>query len=107
MYVAAWLDNYDEEFGVYKAFESKAECESYLVAMVMFRAENLSVPVVDLTRTVRGKDGKPHHPKLRMDGVLDLITRTGMFELALRMDDDGLTAVDKVTVAVREAEYAE
>lgn len=104
--MAAWLDNYDEEFGAYRVFESKSACESYLAAVVMFRARNLSVPVFDLTRTVKGKDGKPHHPKLHMDGVLERITRTGMFELALRMEEDGITPIDKVTVAVREAEYA-
>lgn len=104
MYVATWLDNYDEDFGCYRVFKSKSACESYLAAMVMFRAKNLAVPVIDLTRTVRGKDGKLRHPRLRMDGVLDLIKRTGEFELAFRMDYDGLAAVDKVTVAVRETD---
>lgn len=105
MYVAAWLDNYDEDFGCYRVFKSKSACESYLAATVMFRADGLHVPVLDLSRVVTSRSGGgAHHPKLRMDGVLRRIEQDGMFELALRMEADGLTPADKVTVAVREAD---
>ena len=106
MYVAAWLDNYDEDFGCYRAFPVRRECEEYLADVVFERAKFLDVPVLDLTRTVAGPGGRRVRRRLDRLGVLRRIRRHGMFELAIRMQEDGVTPVDRVTVAVREAEYA-
>lgn len=104
LFVATWLDNYDMDFGAYKAFRNERDCIDYLVEMVFWRARNLGVRVLDLDNARVDKSGRHTYPRLQRRSVTRRLLLQRTFELAIRMDEDDGTPADIVTVGITDVE---